>query len=218
MVWQDILWTTLFAIVGYLIGSISNAIILCKFLGKEDIRTKGSGNAGATNVLRNYGKKMGLIVFILDILKTVVAIMIAWTFQRYVKGMDGIVLAAVGFAVIVGHMYPIYFKFQGGKGAACSVGLFTMAQWPQFFIGMIIFIVIVKITRMVSVGSITSILIMVGIYIGLSFIPGQDIINPIMNNYAWWVTTIFLFLSWVLITFKHKENIKRIIQGKENKI
>lgn len=220
MEWLDVVWTLIFVLIGYLIGSISNAIILCKMLGKEDVRTKGSGNAGATNVLRNYGKKMGLLVFMLDILKTVVAVMIAWSFQKYSKisHADGIMLQAVAIAVIVGHMFPIFFKFQGGKGAASTAGMYLVIDWPLFFIGIVIFIAIVMITRMVSLGSIMAILILILIQIGLAQINDQDIVNPLMQNYPWWCTTIFMSIGWILVTFKHSSNIKRIIQKKERKI
>lgn len=97
---------------------------------KEDIRTKGSGNAGATNITRNYGKKVGLIVFVLDILKPVVSVFIPWVIMKNTNAalFADMSLQFIGLFALIGHIYPIFFKFKGGKGAATFVGYIIATQ------------------------------------------------------------------------------------------
>lgn len=222
MIWHDFLSTILFSIIGYLIGSISNAIIVSKLFAKEDIRTKGSGNAGATNTFRNYGKLMGGIVFILDALKVVISIMIAWSIKKYsgVEWLSGIVLQIVGFSVIVGHIWPIFFKFKGGKGAACTFGLVLMMNWPVAILGTIAFITTVSLTKKVSLGSMIAATVVIPFQIAFAFIPymNDPWANPVMRDMPWWVDTITLLLVDIVVIIKHIPNIKRLINGNENTI
>ena len=218
MTWESAVITIIFSIVAYLIGSISFSVIISKTFMKEDIRTKASGNAGATNSLRNYGVKIGVLVLMLDMLKPVFAVLVAFIATLFMEGNWTIVIfQVVGFFAIVGHIYPIFFGFKGGKGAATYAGLLFIVYWPLFVVAFFVFIALVFFTRKVSLSVIAIMIIMLVIQIIFSFIPHMNdswayIINP---NYAWWVTTIVLALSSALITFKHKENIKRILNGTE---
>ena len=143
------------AIIAYLIGSINFSIIISKKLAGFDVRQKGSGNAGTTNVLRSVGKKAALITLICDILKGVVAIGIALLVGNIVQNVDKALLVQLaGIFVVVGHTFPIFFGFKGGKGIATSLGILLMTNWQIGLICLVFALVLMAITRMVSVGSI----------------------------------------------------------------
>ena len=210
-----------FAIFAYFVGSISWAMIFSKTFKKEDIRTKGSGNAGATNTLRNYGVKAGLLVFALDVLKPIITIWIAFAINKVIVDQDRhIYLPFIGMATISGHIFPIYFKFKGGKGAACLLGFIIALNWVLAIIGFFVFMTIVLITKKVSLGSIVAPMILLIIYIGLG---AGDALReswamPFMNDIAWWGPAIIFGLSWLIVVWKHKANIKRLLNGTENSI
>ena len=218
MTWESAVITIIFSIVAYLIGSISFSVIISKTFMKEDIRTKDSGNAGATNSLRNYGVKIGVMVLMLDMLKPVFAVVIAFIATLFMKGNWTLVIfQVVAFFAIVGHIYPIFFGFKGGKGAATYAGMLFIIYWPLFVIAFFVFIALVFFTRKVSLSVILIMIIMFVIQIIFAFIPHMNdswayIVNP---NSAWWVMTIVLSLTMLLISYKHKENIKRIFNGTE---
>ena len=220
MKWEYVGSTFIFAAIGYLIGSISMSIIVSKIIKKEDIRTIGSGNAGATNTLRSYGPGLGFLVFIFDILKVFIIVVISWVIKIYsnIEWLSGMVIQMVGLAAVIGHIWPIYFKFKGGKGAACTVGFLLSMQWILVIIGIILFLIIVIKTKKASIGSMSVIFLIILLQIGFSFIP---VLNdswslPFMNVLPWWVNTIFLTIIWILVMIKHIPNIKRLISGQEN--
>ena len=219
MQWEFIGVTIIFFILGYLIGSISNAIIISKIWKKEDIRDKDSGNAGATNILRNYGLKFGLIVFILDIAKVVLAIIIAWSIKKYLN-VGGAIVSIAGLAAIIGHIFPIYFKFKGGKGSASFIGFAICIQWPLFFIGLVVVFSIAIIWKQISLASIIAPGIVLVFQISFHFIPIMNnvYLNPLMNDTIWWVNSLLLGIAWILIIITHRGNIKRILNGTERKI
>lgn len=210
-----------FAIFAYFIGSISWATIFSKCFKKEDIRTKGSGNAGATNTLRNYGVKAGLLVFALDVLKPIITIWIAFAINKVIVDQDRhIYLPFIGMATILGHIFPIYFKFKGGKGAACLLGFIIALNWIIAIIGFFVFMTIVLTTKKVSLGSIIAPMLLLIIYIGFG---AGDILReswamPFMNDIAWWGPAIIFGLAWLIVVWKHKANIKRLLNGTENSI
>ena len=218
MTWESAVITIIFSIVGYLVGSISFSVIISKTFMKEDIRTKASGNAGATNTLRNYGVKIGVLVLVLDMLKPVISVLIAFIATLFMKGEWALVIfKVVAFSAIVGHIYPVFFGFKGGKGAATYAGMLFIIYWPLYIVAFFIFISLVFFTRKVSLSVIAITIIMLAIQIIFAFIPHMNeswayVVNP---NSAWWITSIILSLSVVLISFKHKENIKRILNGTE---
>ena len=189
-------------IVAYLLGNISTSYIVAKKLAGVDIRTQGSGNAGSTNVLRTLGKKAGALTFIGDVLKGLIAILLA-KFIAYIAHLDQATCAYLAVvAVVLGHNYPVFLGFKGGKGVATSLGS-MLGMNPIIALTCLgFFIIIVAITKYVSLGSILG--------IGLS-----PIIMMINHNNKGVLVTLFLTISVVLT---HKENIKRLLKGTERKI
>lgn len=186
-------------IVPYLIGSINPAIILSKRLYNDDIRTHGSGNAGTTNTLRTYGKKMAALIFCLDLLKAALAVVIgSLIMSREIGG------AIAGIFVILGHMFPIYYRFKGGKGVACLAMVVLILSPISFFILIPLFIILVLMTGYVSLGSIMGAFLYP--IIQFAFYPQHG-----------WIT-LSSILTMILVIFMHRENIKRLMAGKESKI
>ena len=200
------------AIIAYLIGSINFSIIISKKVAGFDVRQKGSGNAGTTNVLRSVGKKAALITLICDILKGVVAISIALLVGNIVQNVDKALLVQLaGIFVVVGHTFPIFFGFKGGKGIATSLGILLMTNWQIGLICLVFALVLMAITRMVSVGSIAAAILFPVLVIFID----QNYIVPDANN---WKYLIFSIVLCLIVLFNHRENIKRILNGTENKI
>ncbi len=196
------------AIIAYLIGSINFSVILSKKMAGFDVREKGSGNAGTTNMLRSVGKKAAAITLACDILKGVVAILIAMLIGRMVEGSNAALLVQVaGVAVILGHTFPIFFKFKGGKGVATSLGVLIMSNWQIGLICLVFALILMALTQMVSVGSIAAAIL----YPVLTLFIPQNYIVP--GNYL-----IYSIILAVLIVFNHRENVKRLLNGTENRI
>lgn len=189
-------------IIAYLLGNISTSYIVAKRLAGVDIRTQGSGNAGSTNVLRTLGKKAGALTFAGDVMKGLAAVSIA-RLIAYGVHMDQSVCAYLAVvAVVLGHNYPVFLGFKGGKGVATSLGSMLGMNPLVALMCLGFFIIIVAITKYVSLGSILG--------IGLS-----PIIMLMNHNTKGVLVTLFLTLS-VIIT--HKENVKRLLNGTERKI
>ena len=198
------------AIVAYLIGSINFSVILSKKMAGFDVREKGSGNAGTTNMLRSVGKKAAVITLICDILKGVVSIGIAIIVGNIIKDLDKALLVQIaGILVVVGHTFPIFFGFKGGKGVATSLGVILMTNWKIGLICLIFALVLMALTKMVSVGSIAATILfpVLTIFLTDTFIVTEG------SNYF-----IYSILLAILVAFNHRENIKRILNGTENKI
>ena len=196
------------AIIAYLIGSINFSVILSKKMAGFDVREKGSGNAGTTNMLRSVGKKAAAITLVCDILKGVVAILIAMLIGRMVEGSNAALLVQVaGVAVILGHTFPIFFKFKGGKGVATSLGVLIMSNWQIGLICLVFALILMALTQMVSVGSIAAAIL----YPVLTLFIPQNYIVP--GNYL-----IYSIILAILIVFNHRENVKRLLNGTENRI
>lgn len=189
-------------VIPYFLGSLNFSVILSGKLYKEDVRSKGSGNAGSTNMLRNYGKKAAGLTLLGDAFKTVVSC----SFGILVYGVYGAYLA--GLFCILGHMFPVYFKFKGGKGIVCLAVMILMTDWRVFVILFIIFLVIVLGTKYVSLGSV----------IGAMLYPiVLNRINTGTGNPVRSVEVIAILVA-ILVVFMHRENIKRLYQGKESKL
>ena len=196
------------AIIAYLIGSINFSVILSKKMAGFDVREKGSGNAGTTNMLRSVGKKAAAITLVCDVLKGVVAILIAIFIGKTVQGSNGALLVQVaGIAVILGHTFPVFFKFKGGKGVATSLGVLIMSNWQIGLICLVFALILIALTQMVSVGSIAAAIL----YPVLTLFIPQNYIVP--GNYL-----IYSIILAVFIVFNHRENVKRLLNGNENKI
>lgn len=198
------------AIEGYLLGSINFAIIVSRKFYKEDVRAKGSGNAGMTNILRTYGKKGAALTLLGDILKGVLAVWIGrWLFMWLLPGVSieyGAYIAAI-FA-IVGHTFPVYFKFKGGKGVAVSGGVIIALQPIIALILILIFAIIVLCTKIVSLGSV----------IGMALYGPATLIDCLITKQPNTVfCTICACIISVMVIWMHRENIKRLLNGTEYK-
>lgn len=204
----------LIAIIAYLIGSINFSVILSKKMAGFDVRQKGSGNAGTTNMLRSVGKKAAAITLICDILKGVVSIGIA-IFVGYLFNAQNksILVQIAAIAVVIGHTFPIFFGFKGGKGVATSLGVLIMTNWQIGLICLAIAIIIMAITKMVSLGScMAAIAFPLLTYFAANIFENAYIVK---EGSSYFVYSIILA---VIVLFNHRSNIKRIITGKENKL
>jgi len=194
----------LMVLSAYLIGNLDFAYIVVKAVKNEDVRDYGSGNAGTTNVLRILGIKYAAPVFILDALKGTLVILLAQMF-----GFSEIVIALSGVAVICGHNWPIFLGYRGGKGSATSIGLILVYDWRIGIIAILVAAGVIFFSKMISLGSI----------VGMTTLPICAIIFRCAG--AEWVSLaeigLFVFLCASSI-FRHRTNIKRIINGTESKV
>ena len=196
------------AILSYLIGSINFSIIISNKGAGCDVREKGSGNAGTTNMLRTVGKKAALITLVCDILKGVISILLALLIGKIAKEANNSILVQIaGILVIIGHTFPIFFKFKGGKGVATAVGVLLTTNWQIGLICLIFGLVLIALTRMVSLGSITAAILF---QILILFIKSKDIVEEIYLIYS--------LIIAVMVVFNHRENVKRLLSGTENKL
>ena len=145
------------AILAYAIGSVNFSVLISRKMAGFDVREKGSGNAGTTNVLRAVGLKAAIITLICDILKGVVAVLLAFWIGNMSQTVDRALLVQIaGILVIVGHTFPIFFEFRGGKGIATALGVLLVTNWKIALICLVFAVVLIAITRMVSVGSMSA--------------------------------------------------------------
>ena len=145
------------AVIAYFIGSVNFSVIISKKMAGFDVREKGSGNAGSTNMLRSVGKKAAAITLVCDILKGVVSILIAIIIGKIAKDLSPAILVEVAaLAVVIGHTFPIFFEFRGGKGVATSLGVILLINWKIGLICLLFGVILIAITRMVSLGSCTA--------------------------------------------------------------
>ncbi|MBR5447382.1 MAG: glycerol-3-phosphate 1-O-acyltransferase PlsY, partial [Clostridia bacterium] len=182
---------------GYLLGSINPSIIISAKFYKDDIRRHGSGNAGMTNVMRTYGKKMAIITFAGDFLKAVIASLVG----RALFGYYGAVLA--GFFCFLGHIFPCYYKFKGGKGVVTACGMVLMTDPKVCLVLLVLFVAIVAITKYISLGSVVCTLV-------------YPIILYNMKGDFVGIPVLIAFAVGLLCAFAHRTNIKRIMNGTEN--
>ena len=185
----------LFVPVAYLIGSISSAIIICRLMGLPDPREQGSGNPGATNVMRFGGKKAAAITLLGDLLKGLLPVYLA-----NFLGMSFELLAVIGLAAFMGHLYPVFFRFKGGKGVATSIGVLLGFSWLLGFAFIGTWLLIYKVGKISSLSALCA-----------------SILSPV---YAWFIvgdiyivgaaTIMMVFLLW-----RHKSNIQRLLNGEE---
>ncbi len=194
------------AIVAYVIGSINFAVIFSRKFAGFDVREKGSKNAGTTNVLRTVGKKVALLTLVCDILKGVAAILAAILAKHVWEGLDITTLKYIaGFMVILGHTFPIFFEFRGGKGVATAIGVLLMLNWKIGLICLVFGLLIIAFSKMVSLGSISAAILF-------------PVLTIFLQENVGLVGIVFSFLITGLVVFNHRSNIKRIKEGKENKL
>ena len=198
-------------IIAYAVGSINFSVIISRKMAGFDVRKKGSGNAGSTNVLRTVGIKAAVITLICDILKGVVAILIAVLLGNIMKDVDKALLVQIaGVMVIVGHTFPIFFEFKGGKGVATALGVLLTINWEIGLICLIFAVVIIAFTRMVSLGSIGAAILFPILTL---FIRERFIVEATGLKFF-----VFSLLIASFVIFNHRENVKRILNGTENKL
>ncbi len=198
------------AVIAYAIGSVNFSVILSKKMAGFDVRERGSGNAGTTNMLRSVGKGPAALTLILDILKGVVPILIA----RFIVGNiaseanTAILVQVAGFFAVVGHTFPVFFGFKGGKGVATSLGVLLVMNPLIGGICLVFALVVMALTRMVSLGSIMAAILfpVLTIFITDSYIADG-------YNYI-----IFGIAMAALVIFNHRSNIKRLYKGEENRL
>lgn len=196
------------AIIAYAIGSVNFSVIFSRKFAGFDVREKGSGNAGTTNMLRTVGKKAAIITLVCDILKGVVSILIAILIGNIAKDVDKAILVQIaGFCAVLGHTFPIFFEFRGGKGVATCLGILLLTNWQIGLICLTFGVLLIAITRMVSLGSIMAAILYPILTI---FIHENYIVD---GNYV-----IFGILLGLFVVFNHRKNLQRIISGTENKI
>lgn len=207
------IYAILTVIIAYLLGSISFAVIFSKIFMKKDIRELGSGNAGTTNVLRTGGAKLGALTFLCDVLKGFVACILGKFIFEIVfeNGDEWAVYGAFlcGLACMLGHVFPIFFQFKGGKGIATSVGIFAVCCYPAIIIGLAVFALGVLLTKIVSISSIAA---------AVTVVSCTMIFHFINNPALFWPQALLAAVMGVLVILKHSENIKRLINGTEKKI
>ena len=202
------------AIVAYLLGSISFSVIISKKMAGFDVREKGSGNAGSTNVLRTVGKKAAIITLIFDILKGVIAILVGFLTGKIFSGLDNALLIQLaGVFVILGHTFPVFFRFRGGKGVATALGVLLMTNWQIGLICLVFALILIALTRMVSVGSIAAAILFPVLVLFIDQ-------NYIVSTSGWdnWSYFIYSVIVALLVIFNHRENLKRLLSGTENTI
>jgi acyl phosphate:glycerol-3-phosphate acyltransferase len=191
--------TNLLLIAGaYLLGSISSAILVCRLLGLPDPRGEGSGNPGATNVLRIGGKQAAAITLIGDMLKGLIPVLIA-----KLLGATIAVQALVAVAAFLGHLYPVFFGFRGGKGVATALGVLLGLHWPVGLLTIATWLVIAKVFKVSSLAALLSILV-----------------TPV---YIWWLIPerslmIAMLFMGTLLFWRHRSNIRNLLEGSEGKI
>lgn len=184
-------------VLGYIFGSVSASVLLTKFAFKKDVRDAGSGNAGATNVARVFGMKAGLITLGCDVLKIVIPMLVG----MLLDGDRGVCIA--GIAGIAGHCFPVFFKFRGGKGVSVAATIAIFLGWQVIAISLGVFIIVVLLTRIVSISSIAA---------GITLV-STTVIFYGDNTYK----VILAAVSVALVIFMHRENIKRLVKGEEKK-
>ena len=203
--------------VAYLIGSVNFAVIFSKLFTGKDVREEGSGNAGATNTLRTVGKRAGILTFVCDAIKGFVACSVGKAVFTYLytataaemfHPLYGAYFCCI--AVMLGHIYPVFFGFKGGKAVACSVGTFAVCCPIAIILGLIGFAVCLIVSKIVSLSSLLATVIVVGVSIAYQFLANVDYnIIPII---------VMSLIAGFIVFIKHKDNIIRLAKGEEMKI
>jgi glycerol-3-phosphate acyltransferase PlsY len=189
------------SVAAYLIGSIPFGILLAKMFGGVDVRKAGSGNIGATNVARVAGPLPGILTLVLDALKGVAAV---WLAARFANG-SAMWMTLAGLSALIGHCFPVWLRFRGGKGVATAAGMFLALCWPAALGAIGVFILVVLFSRFVSLGSVSAAAAM-PLLIYLLWAPHHA--PPL-------IVTFGAFAAAMLVVYKHDANIQRLVEGRE---
>jgi acyl phosphate:glycerol-3-phosphate acyltransferase len=201
------LYPLLASLAAYLIGSLSFAVIVSKAMGLNDPRTYGSKNPGATNVLRSGSKKAAIVTLALDALKGFIPV---WLVQKFgaTYGLGDGTLAMVAFAAFIGHVFPVFFKFKGGKGVATAAGVVLAVNWMLGLVTLLSFAIILYFFRWVSLASIAA----------AAFVPFYYLLGDRGPWYTSKVMLVSFFFIALVLAVRHKDNINRLLQGTEPKL
>lgn len=223
----------LFGFISYLLGSISFAVIFTKRFAHTDVRSHGSGNAGMTNVMRTAGMAPGLLTLAFDVLKAAVAVflgyyLLTWIVvqispdpARFAAGLDPVYGATVcGLCCVIGHIYPIFFGFKGGKGVLVSLGMICVLDWRCALILLGVFLIVLLLSRMVSAASIAAAvsypIVTYLLYAFLTPVEQGETIT-LFGLPLLWFRTLAAALFGLIVIIKHKDNMIRIAKGEEKK-
>ncbi len=191
------LQTSIAIFIAYLFGSISSAIVVCKVMGLPDPRQEGSCNPGATNVLRLGGKKAAIITLLGDVIKGVIPVLAAKLY-----GLDTLSLCLVAFAAFIGHLYPIFFRFQGGKGVATAFGCLVALSWPVGVALVVTWLLVAFACRYSSLAALIA-----------------AVLAPVFTWYFTNLTyTLMVCVMSLLLIYRHRTNLRKLWEGKESKI
>lgn len=201
---MNYLYYAILAIVSYFIGNFSSARVIAK-AKHDDITHYGSGNPGTLNTWRAFGFWSGVLTFFLDMIKGLIPTLVAYFSFKYINGCSQeIAVYVAGFSVILGHIFPVLFKFKGGKGIATSIGVFLVANWWVSLIAftlMLIGMIFVKYASIFTIG----------------FVVAMSIVEICLTNPMNWVNYILISGILLLVLYAHRANIVRLVKGKENK-
>lgn len=210
----EILCIAVTAIVSYLFGSLNSAILVCRILKHDDIRKYGSKSAGLTNVLRVYGKAAALITLLCDLFKGIIAVVLARlivtdVFEVLFFGDDLFIGYIAGICVVLGHIFPLYYGFKGGKGVLTSCTTMLAVDPVSTLLCLAVFIILVSFTKYVSLGSMVS---------SISYPIFTGITQTIRGYDGIWLNIMLAAVFSVVIVYKHKANIIRLKNHEENKL
>ena len=229
MIWNLILRTIGAAVIAYLIGSLNPAILITRAFTRKDIRTMGSGNAGFTNVLRSVGTLPAVLTILSDLLKGVIAVLIGMFLFRTMSVTNDVAPIEyerygsylAGMFVIIGHVFPLYFGFKGGKGVVTTAATMIVVDWRVFLICIGVFLLIFAVTKIISLGSIVAaglipVVTCLMIYFA-DYLPGIGTEHELRFRFVM-ISTAFAAVIAAMVIIMHKENIKRLINGEEKKL
>ena len=204
---MDYLYSVIAVVLAYLLGSLSFAVIVSRALGLKDPRSYGSHNPGATNVLRSGSKKAAVATLLLDGLKGwLPVVLVKWFGKDY--GLEDGTMAAVAFAAFLGHLFPVFFKFQGGKGVATAAGALLGIEWLLGLATLATWLIIAYFTRYSSVASMAS----------AAFAPLFYLLGDRAAWYSERSVLMAIFMIGLLLAIRHRENINKLVSGKESKL
>lgn len=222
------LQTIIAVLAAYLISSVNTSIIVTRIVLHKDIRSMGSGNAGFTNVLRCVGKVPAIVTFIGDFLKGIISVTIAYFLMFGVQGANadiyrGYLMYIAGLFAVVGHTFPIYYKFKGGKGVVTTFAVMFMTDWRMSVMALLIFAVFFMITGIISVCALINAVALPVNTIVFKFLDYNNVtaaISPMPSPSISFIlfSAAITFIIGLLVIFRHKENIQRLANGTEKKI